>query len=62
MPPALTDAAPSLLLIDRSACGVSVSLSLAELLPVAGSEVLLEIEAVLISVPVADAAIEQVAE
>jgi hypothetical protein len=53
--PGVADVWPSVLLIARSACGVSVSLSVALLLPATGSVVPpgTLAEAVLLSVPVA---------
>jgi len=57
LPPAVAVLTPSVLVIDRSACAPSVSLSVAELLPGAGSVTPAGAVtvAVLISVPVAAA-------
>ncbi len=60
-PPATTVATPSVLVMDRSACGVKVSVSVAELLPGVGSAIELETVAVFTRVPVAAAEIAQLA-
>ena len=59
--PGTSEAAPSVLVIARSVCGVSVSVSVALLLPGVGSVVAAVIVAVLASEPVASAAMLQVA-
>jgi hypothetical protein len=59
--PACTVVTPSVFVIERSACGVSVSVSVAELLPGVGSVVVDDTVPVFDSVPVADGEMEQTA-
>ena len=56
-PPGTAVVTPSVFVIERSACGVSVSVSVAELLPGTGSVTAVATVAVLLSVPVAAALI-----